>query len=224
MPIMNSRAPRTIRSTSSTASWPSVSCQKRAGGSPDGLVPTEVQGDQAVLRLVSDARPDGLDDHRTTELPGDGHGLVLAAARRRPRGRRSRSRRAVPSPAIRPARRARGLRRRPRLRPHRGGRPAMASPCLVRPVPARPCALPPARPRHDEHCRAAKALSRRPPPAEPPSTVSRVIRASRVATALSATRARCGLDDEARSPALLPGALRGQYHLGRKSAGCDRRE
>ena len=43
--------------------------QQRAGGGPDGVVTAEVQSDEAVLRLVGDARPDGLDDHRAVEPP-----------------------------------------------------------------------------------------------------------------------------------------------------------
>ncbi len=53
--------------------------QKGASSGADGLVPTEVQSDQPVLRLVADARSDGLDDHRTVEPPGDRCGLVLVA-------------------------------------------------------------------------------------------------------------------------------------------------
>ena len=53
--------------------------QKRAGGGPHGVVAVEIQGDQAAFRLVTDARPDGLQRHRTVESTGDGRGLVLAA-------------------------------------------------------------------------------------------------------------------------------------------------
>ena len=53
--------------------------QKRASGGADGVVPAETQGDQATFRLVTDARPDCLDGHRTVESPSDGRSLVLGA-------------------------------------------------------------------------------------------------------------------------------------------------
>jgi len=54
---------------------------ERASSGADSFCPTQVQGDQPGLRLVGDARSDGLDDHRTVELQGDCHGLVLVACK-----------------------------------------------------------------------------------------------------------------------------------------------
>jgi len=60
--------------------------------------------------------------------------------------------------ATHPARRARGLRLRPRPRPHRVGRPAMAPTRRVRFAPAHARALLPAQSHHDVHSRTPKAL------------------------------------------------------------------
>ena len=117
--------------------------QQRAGGGPDGLVTAEVQGDQAALCLVGDARPDSLDDHRTAELPCDGHGLVLAARDAAlgdgdPVAGEQRLRLPLVQRAAPVGYGVGHDRGRIAL-----GRPAMVSPCRVRLVPARTRSLPP---------------------------------------------------------------------------------